>query len=113
MAAKDGRLRSIELQADSLVIDRRGGGETVTLDRVVEWAIASRVLWSELQLRLDEGRRQRLRCGPARWRFGAARDSALLEVRFRRMARTIAERLNGAIVNLGVRGQAAALSSAS
>lgn len=48
--------RSIELWADVLVIDRGVWRETVALDKVIDWTIASRPFWSELRLRLHDGR---------------------------------------------------------
>ena len=57
--------RSIELWADVLVIDRAVWRETVALDKVVDWMIASRLFWSELRLRLDDGNSASVPSGPA------------------------------------------------
>ena len=73
--------RSIELWADSLVIDRGVWRETVALHKVVDWMIASRLFWSELRLRLDDGRQVSLRGASRRWAFGGALEGALLGVR--------------------------------
>jgi hypothetical protein len=86
--------RSIELWADVLVIDRGVSRETVALDKVVDWMIASRLFWSELRLRLDDGRQGSLRGAPRRWAFGGALEGALLGVRHRRRAQAIMERRN-------------------
>ena len=75
--------RSIELWADVLVIDRGVWRETVALDKIVDWMIASRLFWSELRLRLDDGRQVSLRGAPRRWAFGGALEGALLGVRRR------------------------------
>jgi hypothetical protein len=86
--------RSIELWADVLVIDCGVWRETVALDKIVDWMIASRLFWSELRLRLDDGRQVSLRGAPRRWAFGGALEGALLGVRRRRTAQAIMERRN-------------------